>query len=324
MPLEVHDMPPEPEKLSEWVDEGLITPEQADAIRTHEQQARSGKPPSARVPLATEAVGYLGGGLAAIAAVLFVAQLWPSLEGWAKVAFVGVITAVLTTAGALIRRSEEPAIARLCSFLWFLSAGGVAFFFALVASELAGLEDASIGLVASAAAAAYSLALWAIRKSPLQQIALFATIVSAAVSLLLVVDEGLDPVFFGLAIWGIGLAGGLLAWAELFPPARTGVTVAAAAMLLGAQFASFDAYRGWGLLLALRTAAGLLAAGIIVRRNVLLALGTLGVIVFVPQTVAHVFGDSLGAVVALLVAGLLLVIGAIGAARFRAGSRSHI
>ncbi|MFQ5966549.1 MAG: DUF2157 domain-containing protein [Acidimicrobiia bacterium] len=304
-------------KLDGWVAEGLISAEQAEAIRAHEARRPEPPAPAGGVSLATEALGYLGGGLAVIAAVILAAELWPDLALWAKVLFAAVITLVLAGAGALIRASDEPAIRRLSSFLWFLSSAGVAFVFGVIADEVFEASPQSVALAAALSAGAYSLLLWLVTRTHLQQLALFAAVQAASVSLLLVLDDNIDPFFVGLLVMGLGLVWGLLGWAAVMVPSITALVLSAVALLVGAQIASSDSLRGWGLLLGLVAAVGLLAAGVLLRRTVLLGLGALGVIVFVPQSVNHLFGETLGAAVVLLLTGLLLVIGTVAVARLR-------
>ena len=309
-------------RVTQWVAGGLITQDQGDAILAHEEQERS-VPETAptRVPLVTEAVGYLGGGLAAIAAVIFMAQIWDELEPWAKVAFIGIVTTILSVAGFLIRASSEPAVQRLASFLWLLSSAGVAFFVALIFGEVGDADSETVFLLASLVASVYSLMLWLLRRRALQQLAFLAALVSTAIALLLVPTSDPDAFFVGLAVWGIGLVWAILSWAGVIQPAQVGTAAGAVAMLLGAQVASVDAYRVWGLWLGVLTAVALLGAGVVVRNSTLLGLGALGVIVFTPQLVLRIFEDTLGAPLALLVAGLGLVVGAVILVRYQ-GARS--
>ena len=310
-------------KVAQWVAGGLISQDQGDAILAHERPEPS-VPEAAptRVPLVTEAIGYLGGGLATIAAAIFMAQIWDELQPWAKLALVGLVTAILAVSGALIRSSSEPAVQRLASFLWLLSSAGVAFFVALASSEVGDANSESVFLLASLAASAYSLVLWLMRRRGLQQLALFAALIGLVIALLLVPKEDPDAFFVGLAVWGVGLIWAILSWGGVIRPARVGIVAGAVAMLVSAQVASLGGYRVWGLWLGVVTAIALLATGVIDRNSALLGLGALGVIVFTPQLVLRIFEDTLGAPLALLVTGLGLVVGAVIFVRYQ-GDRSQ-
>ncbi len=304
------------DKLEDWVTAGLIGADQAEAILAHEASPHPAEQEAARVSLATEAVGYLGGGLASIAAVIFLAQIWGELQSWAKVAFIGIVTAVPAVAGALIRGSSEPAVQRLVSFLWTLSVAGVAFVTALISGEILDTDDELVFLATSLAAAAYASVLWAVRRRALQELTFLAALISSLIALLVVLSEGgIDAFFVGLALWSLGLIWAILSWADIIEPPHVGVVAGAAVMLVAAQVASVDGYRVLGLWLGFATALGLLAGGVWERRSALLALGALGVIVFTPQLVLRIFGDTLGAPLALLVAGLALVVGAVAFVR---------
>jgi hypothetical protein len=71
------------QSLRAWVDAGLITPDQADAISRYETSGGAGaeaaKPFAAqdsRAALVVEVLGYLGGALALAAVAFIVAQMW--------------------------------------------------------------------------------------------------------------------------------------------------------------------------------------------------------------------------------------------------------
>lgn len=304
------------DRLEAWVEARILSQEQAEQIRRFEAEREPDTAAAGRVPLVAEALGYLGGGLAFVAAWIFGVQLWPELQPWARVALVAVITAVIAGAGAWIRNSEEPAAQRLTSFLWFLSSIGVAFIFGLTADALDAQEETSI-LVGSMAVSIYSFVLWLARRSSLQQLALFAGLITTAVSLLNNFEANIDPAFFGLTIFTISLAWGLLAWGEVMEPLTTGLVVSGLGMMAGSQASAFDDTQVLGIVLGMATAVIFLVAGVVVRRMLLLALGAASVIIFVPQMINDVFGDALAAVLALLVVGLGIVVGAVVIARRR-------
>ncbi|MDP8958364.1 MAG: DUF2157 domain-containing protein [Actinomycetota bacterium] len=301
--------------LQRWAGAGLITAEQATAIAEWEA-ARDRSSEQRRLPLVAEALGYLGASLALIAAGALVSQFWADLEIWAKLALLGLATVVLWAAGQWIRHGSDPAVRRLSSFLWFLSAGGLAYVAGVVADDVLATATETTTLLIGLATTAYAGVLWRARPAAVQQVALFAGILVAVGGVLGLLEPSLEE-FYGLAFWAVGLAWALLGWGGLVPPLRAAYVLGALAMLIGAQIFSFGELRGWALLLGLASSTALIAASISARQTALLALGAAGLFVFVPQGVFEYFGDTLGGPMALFLAGLSLLAIALVTARLR-------
>lgn len=300
------------EQLGRWRSEGLISAEQATAIRAFEE------PETHRIPLVAEVLGYLGGSLALVAIGVLVSQYWSQMELWARLLLVAVLTIVFLAAGWWIRRIENPAVARLKSFLWALGTVGVGLWFGLLADGSFGAEEATVSLIAFGAAAVVATLLWMVNRSMLQQAALFGSIIGVAVSALGEFPH-MPEEFFGLAIWAIGVAWALLAWGLLIAPERTGYVLGSAAMLIGAQAFAVapPGDLGWGLLLGIVTAVALLIAAVAARDTILLGFGAAGIFIFVPQIIFKFFADTIGVPVALFLTGVALLGTALLVARLR-------
>jgi hypothetical protein len=85
----------------------------------------------------------------------------------------------------------------------------------------------------------------------------------------------------------------------------------------GAQIMAFDDDPVPGLVTAIVLAGVLVAVSIVERQTLFLVFGAVGVFVFAPQLVFEWFGDTLGAPLVLLITGLLLIVGAVGAAKLK-------
>jgi hypothetical protein len=298
------------QRLARWVAAGLVTREQAAAILAAEETAPAERGSS----MAATALGYLGASVALVGAVVAASREWSAMATGTRVAIALSATLLLLAAGFLARRRDHPALRSLDGFLWFLSAGGAAFTAGLVAHDVLGLETRSITLSGGAAAAAWGAPLWRLRRSPIQETAVFAGL-GVLVEALLAHLPGPPDELHGLPLWGLGAVWAILAWGRVLSR-RSSLALAGVALLVGAQILSF----GWsaaGLSLGIATGIALLAASAALRSTVLLAFGSAAVLLFLPQIVFEYLGDTLGAPLALLVCGIAILGAAFAAARLK-------
>lgn len=301
------------------VQNGIISIDQAERMRALVPVASAG--PVVTAPrghlraYVAEALGYVGAALVLVAGGVIAEQFWADLDAWAQVALLGVLTVVLLSAGAVTHGEPGTPLGRLSGFLWFAAVGATAGTAAALAGEVLELEEAAFAVAVSVPATVVAAVLWALRTRVLQEVAVFAGLVATSVSTLGLVDVSLDD-WGGLVVWSLGVAWLVLAWAEIVHPVRTGQVVGAVAVLIGPMTAGGTAGR-WGLVLGLVSAGALVAASVVTRETVLLGLGVLGLFVFVPRVVFQFFGEQLGAPVALLVSGSVLLGVALWIARTR-------
>ncbi len=86
----------------EWVADGIITPEQgARMLRSKRHQARGPEPLAhpMRSSLAVEALGYLGGVIVVVSAMLIAAQYWVDITTAWRLVIVGAAAAGLLAGG---------------------------------------------------------------------------------------------------------------------------------------------------------------------------------------------------------------------------------
>lgn len=297
-------------RLSAWVERGLITPDQALAIRDAEETAPLGpRGPS----LAATALGYLGASVALVGGIAAVSREWSDLGSAARLAISAGATLAVFAAGLLARRSDHPALRPLDGFLWFLSAAGAAFTAGLVGHDVLDLEARSFFFMAGLAAAAWALPLWRIRPGTLLELAVVAGLATALESVLEHLPGPPDE-FHGLPTWGLGAVLAILGQGRLLFGRRGTFALAGVLLLLGAQILSFG-WRPAGLALGIATAVALLAASVPLRSMAHLGFGAAGVLLFLPQIVFEYLGDTLGAPLALLVSGIAILAGAFLTAR---------
>lgn len=305
------------EQLERWLAEGLIDAGQAVRIEVAEAararplsqpaaQARTESPPavsfSSRTPLVVEALGYLGGTLAIVAGLITAPMLWPRIPTVAELAIAAIATAAFGIAGGVLRVGDSPSFLRLRSVLWLMSAIGFSAFMAILTTQTWDLGDDSAALVTALAVTAYAVPMWWRTRATLQHLAMFAG--AAGVTGTAIASAGLPGWVPGLGIWGLGILWALAVYRGYLVPHTVGYAVAGIAMLTGAQI-TMDAAAGPTL--ALVTVAGLLAAGVLLHRIVLLGLGSAGVVVLVPQIMTRYLPTSIGAPLAVCAVGLILV-----------------
>lgn len=318
--------------LSAWQRAGLLDAEHADAIRAFE----AGVPPAPevdgtlaaaptgtarRVPVAAEALGYLGAILGVVGAVLLVVRRWQSMPTDTRLGVSLAACLVLLVGGASVPHRDEPVLERLRSFLWLgCVAAGALTAGVFMHDEVLDSDQWSLIVFAGAAVATIlSLVLWWQRERPLLQLTYVA---GALVTVGTMAAQAWDTAAVGVAVWTTGWLFVVAGIAGL--TTTTWITVGAGAVgtAVGGAMTASD-LRGPGLIMWLLTAVALfsLAAGSApVRRRsdrvVLFVVGGASLLQAVPPAVAH-FADRAGiatgsavavaGVVALALAGSPLV-----------------
>jgi uncharacterized membrane protein len=298
--------------LERWRDAGLITPDQARAIRVAEK--RDGGASRAISGLA-EVVAYVGA-IFALSAVAFIAsRMWTSLPVGVQLGLLGLATTILWAGGWWVRAGRNPVQRRLVAVLWFLSAGGMGWLADVAATDLWDLED-GYALIIGVSLSLYAGILYLYRRTSLQQIAL-AGGVGFLCGGLSDIAGGDD--WFGPLLWVAGAAWIALTARGVLNPRRTGFALGAVGALAGSEavfIEFFESPERWGLGLGLLTSAALLYLSVSLGEMVLLGFGTGGLFLFVVQIIGE-YADGLGGPVALFVAGVVLLFVALVTVRLK-------
>jgi hypothetical protein len=331
--------PPETDltaRLARWVAAGLIDARQAAAIEAAEtappavpgplaaqaaQPAQPVQPAQSRkrkVPLIVEALGYAGGALAVIAGVRAAGLLLPSLSAATEAVLAAAAAAALGITAAAIRPGGEPAFRRLVGVLWLMSTVCLATAVGLLAGSVWHLGDAGTGMLTSAAAGGYAAVLWWRTRAALQELSTLVGAAGLVSSAIYLAAPGVDRWAPGLGVWLVSLLWGAGAVRGYLGPRLAGYIGAGAGLLTGAQLTMGFAA---GHALALLTVAGLLTAGVVLRQVWVLGLGTIGVMMVVPQTAGRYLPQSVGSPLAVFVIGLILLGVALWLARGHRGLR---
>ncbi|NIA26286.1 MAG: DUF2157 domain-containing protein [Gammaproteobacteria bacterium] len=299
------------ERLAKWKQAELISDEQAAAIVRFE-----GAEQPQRSTLIAEVLGYLGGALAIVALWVFIAQFWGRLEIWAQLTLIGVLTVGFLAAGAWSRTGEGEAVRRLSSFLWFLGITGVAGWFGVFSGQILNIHDKPQALWITIPTFVVATLLWKALPKLLQAAALIGSVHAVVLSAVAQLDPS-PTEWFGLIVWGIGVATVLLAWGGTLQPAGTSYALGIAAILIGPSMAAGMLDTAWPLWLGLVSAAVMLASSVPLREVLLLVGGAGAVFVFLPQLIFTYFEESLGVPVALFLSGVVLIGAALLIARLR-------
>jgi hypothetical protein len=158
--------------------------------------------------------------------------------------------------------------------------------------------------------------LWALERRALQQVAMMVTAVATVLAAGDRLGWGWETVA-GLGLLGVGAAWLALGRLDLLQPRRTAEALGAIAATAGPEVLVAAGSEAW-LWVGLAVALGLLVAGSMLGRPVLLGIGAAALVLFLWE-MAATWWRSLGAPLALLLAGLLLVGAAVVLSRLRPG-----
>jgi hypothetical protein len=302
------------EQLDRWTASGLIDADQASRIGAAEL-ARNAAAPRRRLPLVAEVLGYVGAVIAITAAGVVIHQFFRHVPPAAELAFAAVVAIGLTVAGTAIRTGAEPAFARLRSVLWLLATAGAASFVAILSLKYLHLSGSSAALLAEGAWLACAIPMWWLTRSVVQHLSVFAGAAALVETSVGRIHPNVGSFGIGLVLWIVAVLWGLAVYRGYLTPRTAGLLVAGAGTLVGAILAMDEAAAGQ--VLALVTVAGLLCAGILLRRVLLIAIGGVGTLYVVPDAASRYLPGSVAAPLAVAVVGLVLFGTALWLARRR-------
>ncbi|MGH3978533.1 MAG: hypothetical protein ACRDRZ_05965 [Pseudonocardiaceae bacterium] len=304
--------------LARAVAAGVISAEQAAAISDlHGAPAAGPRRGGSGGPVLAEVLGYLGGAVTLVAALLLGERLWAELAAGTRVGVLALVALATLLAGAGLR-DRAGAASRLGGFLWFVAVVAVAGLVAVAADGLLGWSDRNTVLAAALAGTATAAALWWVRREVLQQVALFVGLVATAAAILDRIDPSLLE-FAGATVWLVGLGWLALARFDRVAPVAAAWVLGSIAAVLGPLAADWG--RPGMLVAGVLTAAALVVIGVRSRRWPVVVIGTAGLFLLVPATLGELFGTALLPLWVALVAGIgLLVVGVLLARRLPTGT----
>ena len=184
-----------PDAIEGWVAAGIITAEQAAAIRAFETTptptSTSTSTPRRTLPVIVEVLAYVGAALALAGVILVVVRAWKDLETVWRVAVTAGTTIALTVVGAWIPEARNHVFLRLRAVVWLAATGTATVFGVVLARDVYGTDSGStIAWVAAACAFGLSTCLWLGRNRPVQEA---TTLIALAVA----IGSGAATIWFG-------------------------------------------------------------------------------------------------------------------------------
>lgn len=319
--------------LRRWQSAGLISDDDVASIIAFEAEAQQDhnsevSTPEAerRLPLVAEALGYLGGMLAAVGVILLVARYWPDLATWWRIAIPATVAVAGVLSGALVSEHSDDALRRLKWSLWLVgtaglgATGGVAMYDSMSPIPAYGWNDEHrVVFGVASLVTVLSGVLWRGRTRPIQQTTflggLLFSIGSAA-------DEWWELSLVGLAVWIAGLALLLIGQREIGTYPVISAMIGASAMVVGSMM-MVDRWGVAGAVLLAMTSASLIGFGQRHFRehnddlvSASLLAGVLSLVVTIPTTLMRFNDDVFEAGAAIWAIGIVVYwIGERGSAR---------
>ena len=290
-------------------------------------QAAEGEPGTRRISLLTEAAAYAGVILLLVGGVTAISQRWNDITRGGQAGVFAAAAVFFLLAGTIVRQVREPAIQRLAGVAWFLSVAGAAGAVWLALYHVHWNTDAVTVLAVGAAVTVYAAALWLVRRSALQNLALFAGLVITIVGIAAVITAPAGPgpapapapnlptpvLAVALPLWVFGLAWAGLGWRRYVGPVWVTIPCGVVLALIAPSFAAGG--HGWVYVIGIATAAAAMAAGVPLRNTALLALGALAMFGYLTAVAARYLHQSLGVPSALAITGVLIIGVAVVSAR---------
>ena len=311
--------------LDAWQSAKLITAKQNSAIREFEASKVAAEPvPSRGGPLA-EAVGYVGAAIALAAVAILLADRWKDLNLGGRVGIVGLLTLVVASAGFALRRSEKDPLERLVSVLLTASVLGATWIVGILLAEATALRGYDVALITAAAALVMAVALYRWRGRALPLLAMLASSVAIVIATFARPTLNQDGAWGGLAAWALGAFWVLLAWGRWLKPEPIAAAAGSLLAIVGAIVGAATGHSNLAVLaLGLLTAGALMTRAVLRGTTYLVAIGAVGVLIFIPWLVTDIFGNTVGALVSMAVVGLLLILVSVRLARGRKGGQPRV
>lgn len=327
--------------VQRWHDAGLLTDDTVTAIRQHEAQrpvpvaagvgipaaqtppmlARQTQPPvvdltrsnaagdgeSSGIEFVAEGLAYVGSALALGFGVSLFGGLWDDMSSVGRIILAAVATLIVGSAAAALGDVSRAPVRRLGTVLAALAVVGVGLTTVVVLTERSDLDTAMVAFVTGLVGMAFGLPVHLRRPSWPTTLALGGALLTWVFGGAETFELIISTAVIGVILMGIGLAWAALGWAGHMRPRSAFEVTGLLAGGVGVQMLAIDEVTTVALIIGVVLAAIVLTVSLREERTAPAILGGLGITVFAPQLVYDLFGDTLGAPLAVFVAGITLV-----------------
>jgi hypothetical protein len=267
------------------------------------------------ISLLTETLAYIGAILVLTGGGVTFGQAWRDISAWGHVSIFAATALLFFAVGVVVVQVSEPAIQRMVSVVWLVSAGCIGAAAGTAASGPDGSSGPVAVLAAGSATAAYSAILWLARRRELQLLAMFTGITIAVGASIITIAGSAGPrLAIALGLWAMGAGWVIVGW-QYPQPLWSTVPLAIAITLIAPGIAVWQ--HGWVFAIGIGTAGAAIVVAVSRRRTALLAAGTLTLFGYVTSAVVRYFHASLGLPATLAACGVLLLALSVVMARVR-------
>ena len=289
------------EHAEHWVEAGLVSSDQVEAIRAFEHHEAPAPP---RLSIVAELAVYLGSVLALMSGAMMVGQSWDALRTGGQVAIGVAIAALGFIAGTRLIGLDDPGTRRLASFMWLIGTGGVALSVGALVDTAAFDDPGWNVLIVGLPILTIGAALWRNLDRPLQVLttAVGAGLTLGGIGALL----STPPWIGGILVWLAAIGIGALAIAQRLRPELYVLAVAAVAAMIGAVMLA-DVSELTASIAATITAAGIVAVGLARHLVPILVIGVIAFLQSLQGLLMMTLNGALASAV-VAVAGLAVVI----------------
>ncbi len=318
------------EHLRRWREAGLIDEAAAGRIaafeREHAGERAAAAGDAGERPGALEALLYLGLATTAAGIIVLVAMQWSELRPWSRMAVAGVPCVLALLAGGAMLRSDEGSIRRAGTVAWFVATALAAATFAIGAEEYGpGFGDDPepyVLLLVGAGSVAVAATLWVFSPAHPQVLAMGGSLFFLGIAI------GNWPDDFSTGLWGFavmlfGAAGVALAEAGWLAPRPSARLVFAGLAVIGPFIFGVASDMALVQLVIIAVGAALAALSVARAAFVYMVLGVGAIFVGLVTFFFRHFAPELGAPVALILSGGVLVAGVLVLAQARKAIRGR-
>lgn len=311
------------EHLRRWVKAGLLAEDAAARIEAWEAEQR-GSHKDAERPGAMEALLYLGLVVLGVGAFSLFAENWSELESWARVLALAVPLVLVLAAGGAMLRSDEPQLKRGSQAAWLLAVALFAGLLAVTFNEFgvgfSKEDERGWLLVCAVATLLFAIVLWVLNPSHAQVLAM----AGASFFLGQAIGDWPDEYsqqYAGVALLVAGAAGLALAEAGWLTPRASGRLFFALLLMVGPYEAGIGDGPIFFEFVAGAAAAAIIALGVLRGDFLLVLTGVFGSFIVLISFIFEHFQDRIGAPLALMISGGIVIAGVLLLAVLRRETR---